>query len=287
MISGKTDSPAGAARPIKVLDKGFVRLIEHFGGDSGVVDAARVSYGGSSKGGEQDRKLIAFLLKNSHMTPLEHAVFKFHVRAPIFVARQWFRHRIASYNEISYRYTEVKEDFYVPERWRMQDRKNKQGSLASNDLDQEDLTALYTRQLGGAMKAYRELLAAGVAREMARMVLPVSLFTEFYWTINARSLLNFISLRADHHAQWEIRQYAKAIADIFSEKMPWTWAAFIDQACNGRDPRFGEGAAEPGGDSTSIPSGETRPKAAARASRCPSGNALDSGGSRARTSPEK
>ncbi len=104
-----------------VLDKGFVRLVEFMGGDSGVVAAARVSYGGQSKGEEADRKLISYLLKNSHLTPFEHAVFKFHVSCPIFVARQWFRHRFASYNEISYRYTEVQDEFYLPSAWRAQD----------------------------------------------------------------------------------------------------------------------------------------------------------------------
>ena len=189
---------------VPVLDKGFVRLVESMGGDQGIVDAARVSYGGKSKGEEADRKLIAYLLQHAHMTPFEHAVFKFHVSCPIFVARQWFRHRFAAYNEISYRYTEVKDEFYVPSVWRAQDRKNKQGSVAAPELDQAGLASVLKDQVDSALEAYRKLVAAGAAREMARMILPVNLYTQFYWTVNARSLMNFVSLRADVHAQWEI-----------------------------------------------------------------------------------
>jgi len=221
-----------------VLDKGFVRLVEFMGGDQGVVDAARVSYGGKSRGEEADRKLIAYLLKHKHETPFEHAVFKFHVSCPIFVMRQWIRHRMASYNEISARYTEVKDEFYIPERWRAQDLKNKQGSVSAPTLDHGALTELFDKQVQAAMGAYRELLAAGVAREMARMILPVNAYTQFYWTINARSFMNFISLRADAHAQWEIQQYAEALAAYFEEKMPWTYAAFLAHVWKGDNPRL-------------------------------------------------
>ncbi|MDE2038884.1 MAG: FAD-dependent thymidylate synthase [Elusimicrobia bacterium] len=222
----------------RVLDKGFVRLVESMGGDAGVVDAARVSYGGKSKGEEADRKLIAYLLKHQHMTPFEHSVFKFHVSCPIFVMRQWIRHRIASYNEISARYTEVKDEFYVPSLWRSQDVKNKQGSVAAPSLDHAALTAALQRQVNSAMASYKELLAAGVAREMARFVLPVNLYTQFYWTINARSLMNFLSLRADAHAQWEIQQYAEALAGYFKEGMPWTYDAFLRFVWKGENARF-------------------------------------------------
>ena len=223
---------------IDVLDKGFVRLVEFMGGDQGVVDAARVSYGGKSKGEEADRKLIAYLLKHQHMTPFEHAVFKFHVSCPIFVMRQWIRHRMASYNEISARYTEVKDEFYIPERWRAQDLKNKQGSVAAPALDHAELTRKFDAQVQAAMKTYRELLAAGVAREMARMILPVNAYTEFYWTINARSLMNFVTLRADVHAQWEIQQYAEALAHYFKQKMPWTYDAFLASVWRGANPKL-------------------------------------------------
>jgi thymidylate synthase (FAD) len=226
------------AGSIAVLDKGFVRLVEFMGGDQGVVDAARVSYGGKSKGEEADRKLIAYLLKHKHETPFEHSVFKFHVKTPIFVMRQWIRHRMASYNEISARYTEVKDEFYIPTQWRAQDVKNKQGSVASPTLDHAALTKTFAAQIDSAMAAYKDLLGQGVARELARMVLPVNSYTEFYWTINARSLMNFLSLRADVHAQWEIQQYAEAISESFKAKMPWTYDAFLQFVWKGVNPKI-------------------------------------------------
>ncbi len=210
----------------QVLDNGFIRLIDFMGGDQNAVDSARVSFGSVSKGEAADRKLIAYLLEHGHFSPFEHSVFQFHVKCPIFVARQWMRHRIASYNEISARYTEVHDEFYYPEAFRAQDRSNRQGSLPSSALDQAKLKAIYDRAVKASYAAYKELLDAGAAREMARMVLPVSQYTQFHWTINARSLLNFISLRADSHAQYEIRQYAEAILGIFRSKMPWTWEAY-------------------------------------------------------------
>jgi thymidylate synthase (FAD) len=223
------------SEPVKVLDKGFVRLVDFMGGDPGVVDAARVSYGGVSKGPEADKKLIAYLLKHSHMTPFEHSVFKFHVSAPIFVARQWFRHRFAAYNEISFRYTEVKDYFYMPAAWRGQDKKNKQGSTGAVELDQDGLHKMFKTQVDNALETYKKMIEQGVAREMARMVLPVNLYTEFYWTVNARSLMNFVVLRADAHAQWEIQQYGEAMARSFKELMPWTYEAFLRDAWKGEN----------------------------------------------------
>ena len=209
-----------------VLDKGFVKLIEFMGGDRRAVDSARVSFGSVSKGELQDKKLIEYLLANAHLSPFEHSVFQFHIKCPIFVARQWMRHRIASYNEISARYTEVSDEFYYPEAFRVQDKINRQGSVRSGALDQGKMLAAYDRAIKASYAAYQELLEAGAAKEMARMVLPVAQYTQFYWSINARSLLNFIELRADSHAQYEIRQYADAIQEIFREKMPWTWEAY-------------------------------------------------------------
>ncbi len=222
-----TDIKAGQDL-VKVLDNGFVKLVDFLGGDSRAVDSARVSFGSVSKGEAADRKLIEYLLEHGHLSPFEHSVFQFHVKCPIFVARQWMRHRIASYNEISARYTEVNDEFYFPEAFRAQDRSNRQGSLEYSSLDQERMKAIYDRAIKGSYAAYKELLDAGAAREMARMVLPVAQYTQFYWSINARSLLNFISLRADSHAQWEIRRYAEAIQTIFRAKMPWTWEAYCE-----------------------------------------------------------
>lgn len=210
----------------KVLDNGFVKLVDFLGGDGRAVESARVSFGSVSKGETQDKKLIEYLLQNGHLSPFEHSTFQFHIKCPIFVARQWMRHRIASYNEISARYTEVHEEFCRPEAFRAQDRSNRQGSLPSSSLDQEKLLAIYDKSIKASYSAYKELLEAGAAREMARMVLPVAQYTQFYWSINARSLLNFIDLRADAHAQLEIRRYAQAIQEIFRDKMPWTWEAY-------------------------------------------------------------
>lgn len=210
----------------KVLDKGFIKLVDFIGGDNRVVTSARVSFNMESKGEEKDKRLIEYLLEHEHFTPFEHCVFQFHIKCPIFVARQWMRHRWGSYNEVSARYTEVKDEFYIPEKFRTQDVKNKQGSLPSDGLNHDELKDLYTKALETSYDIYRKLLNSGVAREMARMVLPVASYTQFYWTVNARSLLNFLKLRLDEHAQYEIREYAKIIAEIFKEKMPWTWEAF-------------------------------------------------------------
>jgi len=230
-----------------VLDHGFVRLLDLMGGDRAVVDAARVCWESRSQGPAQDRRLIAYLLRHSHLTPFEHAVFKFHVAAPIFVARQWFRHRFAAYNEASLRYTEVTDEFYIPAVWRAQDAADKQGSVAAPGLDHAALSAKLEAQVRSALAVYREMLAAGAAREMARLVLPVNLYTQFYWTVNCRSLMNFVSLRADEHAQWEMQQYALTLAQFLRLRMPWTWDAFLAHAWKGTNPRIEDERAAAGG----------------------------------------
>lgn len=210
---------------IQLLDKGFIRLVDFMGSDNRVVSSARVSFGGVSKGEEQDKRLIKYLLEHRHHTPFEHCYFQFHVCCPIYVARQWMRHRWGSFNEISARYTQVKDEFYIPSVFRGQDIKNRQGSVAA-DFDNEALRKLYEESVEASFATYNKLIQAGVAREMARGVLPVCQYTQFYWSVNARSLLNFLQLRTDGHAQYEIRVYADAIAQIFKEKMPWSWEAF-------------------------------------------------------------
>jgi thymidylate synthase (FAD) len=221
---------------ISVLDKGFVRLVDFMGGDEAVIQAARVSHGAGAKGGEKDKKLDAYLLKHEHMSPFEHSFFKFHISLPVFVMRQWIRHRMASYNEISARYTEVKDEFYVPKEWRSPDPVNKQASRASAGLDQKLCTKLVEESYRGAYGCYQALLEAGVAREMARMVLPTSMYTQFYWTVNSRSLMHFICLRADAGAQWEIQRYAEALVGVFADKMPWTYSAFLENMWKGENP---------------------------------------------------
>lgn len=218
--------PAMTNNEMSVFDKGFVGLVEQMGGDRGVVQAARVCYRSDGLSDPvKDRKLIRYLLEHDHGTPFEHSVLKFHVKAPIFVARQWFRHRMASYNEVSGRYAEVKDEFYYPEKWRGQDQVNKQGSIPLHD--EQAGTDVLVNHCIESMSRYRVLLANGVAKEMARMVLPVNLYTEFYWTVNARSLMHFIKLRSEAHAQWEIRQYSNALWPLFAQSMPWTAEAFL------------------------------------------------------------
>ena len=217
---------------IPVLDHGFVRLEAHMGGDQAVLRAARVSYGANPEPDEaRDRGLIKYLMAHSHTSPFEHAVFTFHAKMPLLVARQWIRHRMASYNEVSMRYTEAKDEFYVPQAWRAQaagPKANKQGSVAA-DLPHAVLTARLEAANKDAMATYRAMVEAGVAREMARMVLPVGLYTEWYSTLNAHALMHFIRLRSDSHAQWEMRQYSHAMAALFMGVMPWTFAAMQDE----------------------------------------------------------
>jgi thymidylate synthase (FAD) len=216
---------------VNVLDKGFVKIFDYMGYDRAVIASARVSNGvtweEASKGEEADQKLINYLMRNRHGSPFEHALFTFHVKCPIFVAREWQRHRIGSYNEISGRYTEFKPQFYIPLAFRQPSSSNKQGSEFLEDSQADEwLEVQFSQWCGKAYDQYKYLLNMGLAKEMARMVLPINLYTEFYWTVNARSLMNFLSLRQSNDAQWEIRQYALAIKDMFKEVMPMTYGAW-------------------------------------------------------------
>lgn len=217
-------------KKISVLDKGFVQLVDNMGNDRSAVKAARVSYGKELSTDERDKKLINYLLKHGHFSPFEHISFTFHVKAPIFVVRQWFRHRVGmSPNEISRRYTSKQADeFYLPDHIRIQDTKNKQGSFKTSDKElTEEAIKKINKIYDEIYSVYQQLLDMGVAREMARTVLPVGQYTEFYLTANARALMHFFNLRADSHAQWEIQEYAKALANIFKEICPWTYESFI------------------------------------------------------------
>lgn len=229
---------------IKVLDHGEVTLVESMGGDAAVVAAARVSHGvryeNASKGEAADAKLIKYLMNLGHGSPFEHTVFTFHIKAPLFITRELMRHRIGSFNEISSRYAELKEEYYMPEVWRQASPDNKQSSVVPDNQQkwepiggEKTIDKMYEGTVKDAFEIYHWLLEWGVAREMARMVLPVATYTEFYWTVNARSLMNFLMLRTAPGAQWEMQQYAKVILDIFTEKMPLTAAAF---AAAGRAP---------------------------------------------------
>ncbi len=217
-----------------VLDRGFVKLVDFMGGDYSVVESARVSFGEGTKGAKQDIRLIRYLLKHKHETPFEHSVFKFHVKTPIFVARQWFRHRIGSFNEISLRYVEYKDEFYIPQFMRKQAEKDKQASVLEPVEESDALIEELQEHYRLVKSFYDRLLERGVARELARTILPMGTYTQFYWSVNARSLMNFVRLRADEHAQWEIQQYANVIARMFRALMPVTFKFFVDFVFDGK-----------------------------------------------------
>ncbi len=227
--SGVPDTPA---REIACLNCGFVRLVDHMGGDDAIVQAARVSYGKGTKSVTEDRGLIRYLMRHLHTSPFEMVEFKFHVKLPIFVARQWIRHRTASVNEYSGRYSVMKDEFYVPnpEAIHFQSRKNKQGR-STDDVPAElrakvlDILSASQRQLYGE---YEGMLDADIARELARINLPLSLYTEWYWKIDLHNLFHFLRLRMDDHAQYEIRVYADAIAALIKPIVPFAWEAFED-----------------------------------------------------------
>jgi thymidylate synthase (FAD) len=216
---------------IQVLDHGFVRLDDAMASDLSVVNGARVSFARhKSEMDESDQGLIRFLMRDRHGTPFEHNAFRFHVRAPLFVAREWFRHRVGSFNEFSMRYAKASDEFYVPEPEDVRSQVGKPGAYSFEPVDpeladqtREDLRELYD----AAYSTYTRLVEQGVARELARLAMPMGAYTEFYWTVNARSLMNFVSLRAAETAQREIRRYAEACERFFAEEMPVTHAAFV------------------------------------------------------------
>ena len=220
--------PEGA---IAVLDHGFVRLDDAMASDLSVVNSARVSFGRRKEEvDESDEGLIRFLMRDRHGTPFEHNAFRFHIRAPIFVVREWMRHRIGSFNEFSMRYAKATDDFYVPDVDDVRTQVGKPGAYSFEPVDaelaeetREALEAVYEQ----AFATYERLVEAGVARELARSVMPVGAYTEFYWTVNARALMNFVSLRAAETAQREIRRYAEAVETFFAERMPVTHASFV------------------------------------------------------------
>ena len=207
---------------------GSLRLVDSMGSDASIVNAARVSYTGQRPVSD-DTALIRYLLRNEHMTPFEMVTFQFHVVAPLFVARQWMRHRTASINEQSARYSILEERFYIPSEDNvcLQSTTNKQGR---GDIAQSStLFVQKMRQLcADAYRLYEEALEAGISREICRMILPVNIYTQFYWQSNLRNIFHFIQLRADPHAQFEIQVYARAMYDIVSSVCPIATKAFDD-----------------------------------------------------------
>ncbi len=213
---------------VQFVSKSSVQLVDYMGNDQRIIDAARVSTGKKSILTGKDKDLVDYLWRNQHGTPFEKVVFEFYIQTPIFIARQWFRHRIGSFNEMSGRYRKLKPIFFMPEVLRLQNTEgNKQGS---NGV----LASVLVRSFEGSMQLnikdswhlYEEMLANGIANEQARLVLPVTIMTEFYWTVNLRSLFNFLSLRLDSHAQPEIQQPAREVASLVKPLVPWAWEAF-------------------------------------------------------------
>ena len=259
-------------QPISVLDHGFVRVIDYMGDDSAIVQAARVSYGRGTKRTRDDQGLINYLMRNAHTSPFEMCEIKLHVKLPIFVARQWIRHRTANVNEYSARYSVLDAEFYVPgeEQLAVQSQTNRQGRGEAEGGDQLRLFALEESATSGAegngvlsqeesarvlalltedaersFRVYRELLnqdedaqplypyEQGLARELARIGLPLSTYTQWYWKTDLHNLLHFIALRADVHAQWEIQEYARVILDIVEQWTPLTADAFRNYRMGG------------------------------------------------------
>ena len=235
-------------QPIPVLDQGFVRGVDYLGDDGAIVQAARVSYGKGTKTVSSDRGLIRYLMRHRHTTPFEMCEIKLHVKLPIFVARQWIRHRTANVNEYSARYSILDHEFYLPasEQLAPQSTANRQGRegeipAAEKQKIQGEIAELSDE----AYKLYETLLnetqagevvddrRSGLARELARMVLPTNFYTQWYWKVDLHNLFHFLSLRADPHAQYEIRAYAEAICGVVEKWVPMAWGAFEDYRLDG------------------------------------------------------
>jgi len=217
----------------EAITPGFVRLDGAMADDISVVNSARVSFARQEQDksilGDADIGLIGFLMRERHGTPFEHNSFRFHIKCPMFVAREWFRHRIGSFNEFSARYSEVPNEFHTPKYSEIRTQVGKPGSYSFQQTDMEtaiEAVAIISEANSHAYRAYRTMIERGVAKEVARMVLPVSMYTQFYWTVNARSLMNFLSLRNDVHAQKEIQDYARVVEEHFANTMPETWKAW-------------------------------------------------------------
>lgn len=226
-------------KEFRCLDKGFVRLVDVMGDDSSIVQAARVSYGKGTKSVREDRGLIRYLIRHKHTSPFEMVEFKFHVKLPIFVARQWIRHRTANVNEYSGRYSEMTNDFYVPEieELRPQSTYNKQGR-SDEEMPLEtakDIRETMQHSQEKLYSDYTDLIEKGLARELARINLPLSNYTEWYWKIDLHNLFHFLRLRLDSHAQYEIRVYGEAIAEIVKVATPLAYEAFEDYILRSAD----------------------------------------------------
>ena len=227
-------------KTIKCLDKGFVTLVDVMPrlvpddrktADFAIVQAARVSYGDGTKTLNEDRGLIRYLLRHSHTTPFEMVEFKFHCKMPIFIARQWIRHRTANVNEYSGRYSVMKDEFYIPDmdNIRQQSKTNKQGGdQQMTTVDAQAFMDIINEQCDKAYSTYQEYIEKGVAREQSRMILPVNNYTEWYWKIDLHNLFHFLGLRCDAHAQWEIRVFAEVMLKLIEPIVPFAVEAWND-----------------------------------------------------------
>jgi thymidylate synthase (FAD) len=225
--------------PIPVLDHGFVRVIDYMGDDAAIVQAARVSYGAGTRKARDDAGLIRYLMRHWHSTPFEMCEIKLHVKLPVFVARQWIRHRTANVNEYSARYSILDREFYIPapEQLAAQSASNNQGRgevLGSEEAGR--VLELLRDDAGRAYDHYEAMLSTkgqqGLARELARMNLPANVYTQWYWKVDLHNLFHFLRLRADPHAQYEIRVYAEAICAVVRDWVPHAWEAFEDHRLN-------------------------------------------------------
>ena len=236
-------------KPIPVLDHGFIRVVDYMGDDSSIVQAARVSYGRGTKKSLQDKGLINYLMRHRHTTPFEMCDIKFHIKLPIFIARQWIRHRTASVNEYSARYSILSNEFYVPEKVNLsaQSTINKQGR-SDDELPDDVADKVLALIKDDSEKCYRHYVemmneddkgniidenTVGITRELARMNLTLNHYTEWYWKINLHNLLHFLALRADSHAQYEIRVYAQVMLDVVKAWVPYAYEAFVEHSMNG------------------------------------------------------
>lgn len=239
-------------QPLEVLDHGFVRVIDYMGNDSAVVQAARVSYGQGTKKTNADQGLINYLLAHRHTTPFEMCEIKFHIKLPIFIARQWIRHRTASVNEYSARYSIMEDEFYIPrlEALAAQSKVNHQGrdeAKVLNADEQKRVLEILKNDAANSYQHYLEMINQdkegnpvdpskdGLARELARMNLPINCYTQWYWKIDLHNLLHFLFLRADKHAQYEIRAYAEIMLDIVKKWVPHCYDAFDKYRKNGKE----------------------------------------------------
>jgi thymidylate synthase (FAD) len=236
-------------KPLPVLDHGFVRVVDYMGDDSSIVQAARVSYGKGTERKSQDRGLIRYLLRHRHTTPFEMCEIKFHIKLPIFIARQWIRHRTANVNEYSARYSVLDKEFYIPEPQFLSAQSTTNNQGRSDASLSEDETArvleILTNHSHQAYDGYLEMLnenpdgsvrdeaRQGLTRELARMNLPVNIYTQWYWKIDLHNLLHFTALRADSHAQYEIQAYGQVMMDILKQWVPITAEAFEDYRVGG------------------------------------------------------